>query len=935
MHRNFGYTVEAPFPLPHTPLIRVTRRWFFYTELITFLLFLSHGVKAANSNNDEITKIGAIVDVHSHIGKEEITAMKIAVQNFNTNSRNHKLSLQIREHGSDPFRAAMAAEELIKEEKVKVIIGMETWEAAAVVADIASRAEVPVLSFAAPAITPPSVSLRWPFLIRMASNDSEEIKCIAALAQFYNWRRVVAIYEDNAFGGNSGKLALLSEALQESRSEVESRLVLPPISSVSDPKVFVQRELNKVQEKQSRVFIVIQASLPMTIHLFREAKKMGLMGQDSVWIVTDTVANSLDSLNTTVISSMEGTLGIKNYYSENGRYYREFSEQFRRNFPNEYPEEDHFQPGFHALRAYDSITIIAQTIGRLTSNINSPKMLLANILSSNFSGLSGQICFIDGEILNAEIVQIVNVVGKKYKELDFWSPKSAELSENTTRDVAEAGLGGAVIWPGNLTTRSPKGWAMPTKEKRMIIGVPGASIFDKFVKINSAGNSSNENKLQFDGFSIELFRKVVASLDYDLPYDFVQHDGDYDSLIYGVYNKSYDAAVGDLTILGSRTKHVEFTQPYMESGLSLIVAAKQEESTWMFLKPFTREMWAVTGATFIYTMFIVWLLEHQSNNPEFQGTLKNQIGTTIWFTFSTVFFAHREKIYSNLTRAVVVLWLFVVFVLTSSYTASLSSVLTVRRLETNTDIQDVKYHNWKVGCDHASFVQNYLENVLNFKKENIIPLQKKELNNIQNFENNRIDALFLEHPYARLFLDKYCKKFTTTNTFKFGSLGFAFQKGSPIALDVSRGILDLAENGMIEEREKHWFSPLPECSANERFNTRPENLTLHGIWGLYIVYGATSLICFLVFIIRLLNKFWSHPENYQGNITFGNEVARIAGYLHNGNQTNIINPAERAPEINLELARADETNSSTSTWEYVLSPHISENHLVSSPKIEM
>ncbi|KAJ4703591.1 Glutamate receptor [Melia azedarach] len=932
MHMNFVYTVESRFPLPHTPVIRVPRPLFFSLVLITFLLFFSHGVKAAIKNNDEITKIGAIVDVHSHIGKEEITAMKIAVQNFNIKSTNHKLSLRIRDHRRDPFQAAMAAEELIKKKKVKVIIGMETWEAAAVVADIASRAEVPVLSFAAPAITPPSISLRWPFLIRMASDDSEQMKGIAALAQFYNWRRVVAIYEDNAYGGNSGKLALLSEVLQKSSSEVESRLVLPPISSISNPKDFVQRELNKVQEKQSRVFIVLQASLPMTIHLFSQAKKMGLVGKDSVWIVTDTIANSLDSLNTSAISSMEGTLGLKNYYSENGRSYQEFSAQFRRNFTNEYPEEDYFQPGFHALRAHDSITIIAQAIRRLTSNVSSPKMLLENILSRNFSGLSGQICFRDGKILNGETLQIVNVVGKKYKELDFRLPKSASSSERDAGDVAE-GLGDSVLWPGDLK-RNPKGWVIPTKEKPIRIGVPKTTFFEKFVKITSVGNLSNENKLQFDGFSIELFRKVVAILDYDLPYDFVQHDGDYDSLISGVYDQVYDAAVGDLTILGNRTKNVEFTQPYMESGLSLIVAAKQEESTWMFLKPFTWEMWAVTGATFIYTMFIVWLLEHQSN-PEFRGTLKNQISTTLWFTFSTVFFAHREKIGSNLTRVVVVLWLFVVFVLTSSYTASLSSLLTVRRLEPNvTDIQFLQKNNWKVGCVNDSFLQNYLENVLKFKPQNIITFSNIESNYIQYFKSNSIDALFLERPYERLFLDKYCKKYTTTNTFKFGGFGFAFQKGSPIALDVSRAILDLAENGTIEELEKHWFRPLPECSNDERFNTRPENLTLHSFWGLYIVYGATSFICFLLFLMRLLNNFWCHRETYQTNITFWNKTAtRIAGYLHHGNQRTNINPGERAPQ-NLQVPRADETNSSR--WEYVLSPsEIPENHQASSPEMEM
>jgi ionotropic glutamate receptor len=106
--------------------------------------------------------------------------------------------------------------------------------------------------------------------------------------------------------------------------------------------------------------------------------------------------------------------------------------------------------------------------------------------------------------------------------------------------------------------------------------------------------------------------------------------------------KTYDALVGDVTILADRLEYVDFTQPYTESGLSMIVPSKPEESTsWIFLKPFTWEMWVVTGAIMLYTMLIIWFLEHQ-RNPVFSGPWKNQIGTTFWFTFSSLFFAHSK-----------------------------------------------------------------------------------------------------------------------------------------------------------------------------------------------------------------------------------------------------------------------------------------------------
>jgi len=115
-----------------------------------------------------------------------------------------------------------------------------------------------------------------------------------------------------------------------------------------------------------------------------------------------------------------------------------------------------------------------------------------------------------------------------------------------------------------------------------------------------------------------------------------------------VNRKTYDAAIGDITILAERAEYVEFTQPYAESGLSMIVPLETEDTAWIFLKPFNLEMWMVSGAIFIYTMLIIWFLEHQTN-PEFRGPRKYQFGTALWFTFSSLFFAQSNYSVSQVT----------------------------------------------------------------------------------------------------------------------------------------------------------------------------------------------------------------------------------------------------------------------------------------------
>lgn len=132
-----------------------------------------------------------------------------------------------------------------------------------------------------------------------------------------------------------------------------------------------------------------------------------------------------------------------------------------------------------------------------------------------------------------------------------------------------------------------------------------------------------------------------------------------------------------------------------------------------------------------------------------------------------------EKMHSNLTRMVMVSWLLLVLILTSCYTASLSSMLTVKKLQPNvTDIEWLKRNNMKIGCDGDSFVRSFLEKVERFHPENIIHVTD-EYKYDDAFQNNTIAAAFLELPYEKVFITEYCDRYTgSTPRTRFGGLGF-------------------------------------------------------------------------------------------------------------------------------------------------------------------
>lgn len=97
-----------------------------------------------------------------------------------------------------------------------------------------------------------------------------------------------------------------------------------------------------------------------------------------------------------------------------------------------------------------------------------------------------------------------------------------------------------------------------------------------------------------------------------------------------LFLQEFDAVVGDIAIVTNRTRIVDFTQPYVSSGLVIVARLDKERSyAWAFLQPFSRRMWIVTASFFLIVGIVVWILEHRIND-EFRGPPKQQVITILW-----------------------------------------------------------------------------------------------------------------------------------------------------------------------------------------------------------------------------------------------------------------------------------------------------------------
>ena len=425
---------------------------------------------------------------------------------------------------------------------MQAIIGALTIQEAALTSDMSKTTKnIPIISLTLPAIVPPLVPFQPPFFIQMANDVTLHMQCIAAIVGHFKWQKVTTIYENNnGVSSESATLTLLFDSLQAVGSRIEHHSTIPSLSSMSDPKATMEEELKKLRSKNNRVFIVVQSSLELAILLFQKANQMGMMKKGYVWIVTDEIASLLDSLDSSINYNMQGVLGFKTNFVSSTEAFKQFKTKFRNKYGSEYPEEENANPSVFALRAYDATWAIAHTINKLGS-VTSEKLL-----ESNFDGLSGKISFKNGTLSQLPIFRIINVVGKSYREIGFWSPKlgfSENFIEHDSMEVKIAnssGILGPMFWPGGSLT-VPKGWESNDEDKPLQIGVPAKGVFNQFVRVSY---DQELNRTFVSGFSIDVFEATVKRLPYELPYTFVPFNGSYDEMVQQVYYKvgSYTAS---------------------------------------------------------------------------------------------------------------------------------------------------------------------------------------------------------------------------------------------------------------------------------------------------------------------------------------------------------------------------------------------------------
>ena len=311
---------------------------------------------------------------------------------------------------------------------------------------------------------------------------------------------------------------------------------------------------------------------------------------------------------------------------------------------------------------------------------------------------------------------------------------------------------------------------------------------------------------EYSGFSIEVFRAIAEESNLDFTIYSVNSIA---KMLDDLKRGQADVATAALGITSQRESRLEFTHPYYETGLQILIP---KQGSFIHTIPatvlsivFSKEVLLIFLFFFgvlLISAHIIWFAERRENS-EFPDDYWNGIGTAIWWAAVTVTtVGYGDKTPKGVPgRVFGLIWIFAGYFAFSYFTATVTSTVTLQEIDREINELDDLYGK-KVATITNSAAEFYLrENGINAKTFNTIDAA------VGNLMQDSTDAVVYDAPVLQHYAskDNYEHIEVTGTKFKEQAYGFALPKGSPMRKQLNLGYLRLVESGKYEEIKNRWF----------------------------------------------------------------------------------------------------------------------------------
>jgi|SaaInlStandDraft_1057018.scaffolds.fasta_scaffold29473_3 polar amino acid transport system substrate-binding protein len=249
------------------------------------------------------------------------------------------------------------------------------------------------------------------------------------------------------------------------------------------------------------------------------------------------------------------------------------------------------------------------------------------------------------------------------------------------------------------------------KVKAFLIGVllvPSALMSAEVLVKNSPPFSMKSGDGSWAGVSIELWERAAGKA--GLQFSFVEKD--LDELLKAVADKKALAGVSALSISAEREKILDFSLPYYTASMGFAVP-REKSHFWSALSPFFSLAFvkAMSALCLVILVFgsLLWFFERKRNSEQFGGTPAEGIGSAFWWsavTMTTVGYGDKAPV-TVMGRVVGVVWMFAALIIVSSFTAAITSSLTINQIGSGVDSLD-DLRGSTIGVTSGSTAEGFL-----------------------------------------------------------------------------------------------------------------------------------------------------------------------------------------------------------------------------------
>ena len=303
------------------------------------------------------------------------------------------------------------------------------------------------------------------------------------------------------------------------------------------------------------------------------------------------------------------------------------------------------------------------------------------------------------------------------------------------------------------------------------------------------------------GFDIELFENIADSL--NLKYRYKQVP-EFSQMFNLLQNKTYDVGISGITINEEREELIDFSHPYLKSGLCILINNKKDASNLSIAKTYLNKTKKAIFSLLLFLFIcgiIIWLLEKGKpsfNNNFFKGVFDGMYWTNT--TMTTVGYGDKfpltiiGKIFSMIVQWIGIALVFPYIVAQMTITIQEASY----KIKSKEDLQD-KIVATVSGTTSILAAKKYGASVTEQKNiEDCILLLKTE----------KVDAIVFDMPTLKDVVNKDNSLILVQEVFEPQDYGIAFTQGSLLREQFNRELLKLMASGKYNELYNKWFKDI-------------------------------------------------------------------------------------------------------------------------------